>query len=189
MRRIWFLLLAILTLAPPAAAQTPRIDELVILERGIYRAETVGPSHYVGTAGPIHTVDRVKLLANTTSIPAHRFTRFGVRYLVKGEPNGALVELRMVTRFPEDGVLDPHTNRRYVAHEYRLPVRIGVAAYREFNLDQEWERIGGEWTFEFWAGERKLREQLFCLFRPDEPTTSSGCTAVVGANQHPSTYQ
>lgn len=189
MRRIWFILLIILTTAPPAAAQTSRIDELVIFERDIYRAETVGPSHYIGTAGAIHTVDRVKLLANTTSISADRFTRFGVRYLVKGVPNGALVELRMVTRFPENGILEPHTNRRYVAHEYRLPVRIGVPGYREYNLDQDWERIAGEWVFEFWVGERKLQEQSFCLFRPDEPATSSGCTTVVGTNQHLSTHQ
>ncbi|MGB3272962.1 MAG: hypothetical protein WBA66_08690 [Xanthobacteraceae bacterium] len=189
MRQIWFLLLVILTLAPPAAAQTPRIDELVILERGLYQAATVGPSHYVGTAGPIHTVDRAKLHASTTSVPADRFTRFGVRYLVKGEPNGALIELRMVTRFPEVGVLDPHTNRRYIAHEYRLPVRIGVPGYREYNLDQDSERITGEWTFEFWVGERKLREQSFCLFSSDEPAASSACTVVLGANQHSSTYQ
>lgn len=137
MRWIWFLLVALVP--SHAAGQSARIDEVVVLERGVYRAETAGPSQHHGTAGRLHTVQRIKLLADTTSIPARRFTRFGLRYLVKGAPHGTLVELRMVTRFPRDGVVEPPGDRRHFEHEYRLPVRIGISGYREYYLDESWE--------------------------------------------------
>ncbi len=179
MRWIWFLLVALVP--SHAAGQSARIDEVVVLERGVYRAETAGPSQHHGTAGRLHTVQRIKLLADTTSIPARRFTRFGLRYLVKGAPHGTLVELRMVTRFPRDGVVEPPGDRRHFEHEYRLPVRIGISGYREYYLDESWEVAFGEWVLEFWLGSLKLQEQSFCLFDPDAPAPSSGCTIVVGS--------
>jgi len=49
-------------------------------------------------------------------------------------------------------------------NEYEITGRAGMRAYREFQFDQSWEIVPGEWTFEFWHGKEKIGEQKFCVF-------------------------
>ncbi|MDT9702363.1 DUF3859 domain-containing protein, partial [Streptomyces sp. P17] len=87
---------------------------------------------------------------STTTIPARQSLRFGLRYVVEGAPAGARVELRLVTVFPEPGLLDPASGVRHYESEYTIRGSIGTQAYREFMFDHTWEIVAGEWIFEFW---------------------------------------
>ena len=169
-------------LSTTSAAHSPRIDNVTIFERGIYRAYTLGASDRSGTMGPLQRVHGIRLIKSTTAVPARRGTRFGLRYLVNGNPRGETVELRMVTRFPESGVFDPHAGRRHYTHEYSMTATTGTAAYRDYHLDDDWEVEPGRWTFEFWLGDRKLAEQEFCLYDPSDPRTAAGCMSLIGWN-------
>ena len=148
------------------------IQRVVIIERGQYHAVSGGLSPRIGNMGPLHAVHSVQLIAGTNTIPARRNTRFGLRYVVEGSPAGASVELRMVTRFPDGGLEEPGTATRHNTHEYRLPVKLGVPGYRDYNLDEEWEVVPGLWVFEFWQGGRKLKEEVFCLVDPGQAITA-----------------
>jgi hypothetical protein len=159
-------------------AQAQRVDRIVIFERGQYIARTSVVSPRSGTMGQLRTVRDAHLLAATTSIPARRHNRFGLRYVVQGEPRAATVELRMVTRFPDGGIVDPATGRRHFTDEYRMPVQIGARNYRDYQLDEHWEAVPGRWTFEFWLNDRKLKEQEFCLFDPVKPAVNA-CTQAI----------
>jgi hypothetical protein len=76
--------------------------------------------------------------------------------------------------------LQPATGQRHVVNEYRMPVRLGVPAYRDYTLDEAWEVVPGRWQFEFWHGDRQLKQQEFCLFNPSVSLSESCAAAVSG---------
>lgn len=181
--RAWLLtLLSLATVATTTHADNHIINGVKIFERGQYHAVSAGLSPRIGSMGPLHTVHSVQLIANTASIPAQHRVRFGLRYVVEGHPRGAAVEVRMLTRFPNGGLLEPSTGQRHTVHEYRMPVLLGVPGYRDFSLDEVWEVVPGRWQFEFWYGDRKLKEQEFCLFDPAGPLPVT-CPQTVSSTQ------
>jgi len=125
--------------------------------------------------GPTQTVRAARLISNTTLIPTRRQTRFGLRYVIDGQPHGGVVTIRMVTRFPERGLVDPDTSRVWQRNEYYVSTRIGAIHYRDYTLDHPWEASPGPWVFEFWIGERKLKEQAFCLYDPAKHPSEHKC--------------
>lgn len=168
--------------ARPLPANSAQANRIVVLEHGIYWAETAGISGASNADRYVYQVQHSKLLRSTTSIPARRWVRFGLRYMVVGAPAGATVRLRMITRYPPSGILDPETRKRTFRHEYTVNAVIGGVSYRDYHFDHAWEIVPGRWIFEFWQGERKLGEQEFCVTDHDHalPTTARGCTALTG---------
>lgn len=167
-----------------ASGSGPTVERVSILERGIYSAESTGSIAALGTVGYVEKVRNAKLLENTTSIPGRKALRFGVRYFVSGVPNGTEVELRLVTRFPGEGLtvgVDERT--RHLHSEYKMRMALGSTGYREFQFNDKREIVAGEWTFEFWFGSRKVGEQKFCVYdaEAEQPTGRHRCSAMVAA--------
>lgn len=178
-RRQWQLLALLILIPSHAAGEAPRIDRVVIFERGIYRAQSTGMPHPAVSMRPVSGVQNSQLIDSTTTVPARHLTRFGLRYVVNGAPHGAVVGLRMITRYPDGGLLDPVSRQRHFQHEYNIDVQIGVPGYRDYNLDEDWEVVPGRWVFEFWIGIRKLGEQQFCLFEPTSPKAVMDCMKLI----------
>lgn len=86
-----------------------------------------------------------------------------MRYVITGAPVGAPVDIRLVTRFPEAGLLDPVSGVRHYQSEYTIRGTIGTPAYREFMFDRSWEIVSGECVFEFWQAGRNIGMQKFCV--------------------------
>jgi hypothetical protein len=150
---MWRRCLVVLFLALPSGyleAQTPRIDNIIILEKGIYRADIFARTERAGTSGPINTVGEVKLLSSTTTIMGVKGVRFGMRYVLTGAPTGADVELKMVTIFPPAGLRDPTTGKTHYHDEHFIARKIGNKSYRDYCLENDWEVVPGVWTFQFW---------------------------------------
>jgi hypothetical protein len=145
------------------AADVSGIATVSVLERGIYAAVDEGRPIARGSLGPVSSVAHVSLIESTELIPGRRTLRFGLRYVVEGPARGRSVDLKLVTRFPDAGLLDPATGVRHTASEYTIATRIGIAAYREFQFHQPWEIVPGQWTFEFWVADRKIGSQQFCV--------------------------
>jgi hypothetical protein len=146
-----------------AQAHQHRVDGASVLERGIFRAQSGGAPVGHSTFGPITKVWDFSLVQSTTTIPARKSLRFGLRYVITGAPAGTTVEIKFVTRFPESGLLDPITGVRHHESEYTGRRVIGAPAYLEFRFDRSWEIVSGEWVFEFWHEGQKIGTQKFCV--------------------------
>ena len=166
-------------------ADEHRVDRASVLERGIFQAQSGGPIGH-SSFGPVMKVRDVSLVRSTTTIPARKSLRFGLRYVIDGVPAGARVEIKLVTRFPEAGLLDPITGVRHHESEYAILGTVGAPAYREFRFDRSWEIVPGEWVFEFWHGGRKIGMQKFCVLDTEtapheaDPLRSSNCAFLIG---------
>jgi len=167
-----------------AAADPPRVQKVSILERGIYEAEPKGPSGVRGALGPVQRVQAVTLVTSTATIPGRKSVRFGVRYMVVGAPRGAPVDVKLVTAFPNGGIVDSRDGRTHLRSEYTVRSAIGSIGYREFHFDDASEIIPGYWTFEFWVGASKVGEQTFCIYEIHQkhslpPPTSAVCSVPI----------
>lgn len=161
-----------------AAADTSRVEKVSILERGVYQATPKGPSSVRGTLGPVQRVQGATLVTSTTTIPGRQSLRFGVRYMVIGAPRGAAVDIKLVTAFPNGGLVDPKDGRTHLRSEYTVRGAIGSIGYREFHFDDPSEIIPGYWTFEFWVGASKVGEQKFCVYDTIQTQLQSTSTDV-----------
>lgn len=163
-----------------------RVDRASVLEPGIFQAQSGGPPVGHSSFGAVTKVRDVSLVQSTTTIPARKSLRFGLRYVVDGTPVGAKVEIKLVTRFPEEGLLDPITGVRHHVSEYTVRGVVGAPAYREFRFDQSWEIVSGEWVFEFWHAGRKIGMQKFCVIDVESaphastPLQSANCAFLIG---------
>lgn len=161
-----------------------RVERVRVLERGIFHASSGNKPISQSNLGVVANVRDISLVRSTTTIPARKSLRFGVRYVIAGLPLGASVELRLVTIFPQAGLLDPVAGVRHYKSEYTIAGAIGVPAYREFMFDQSWEIVAGEWLFEFWQGGRKLGSESFCILdaesMPHQSDSKADCEFLIG---------
>lgn len=174
-------------LGSSSPADEYRVDRVSVLDRGIFQASSGDLPSGHSSFGPITKVRGVSLVRSTTTIPARKSLRFGLRYVITGVPRGAPVEIRLVTRFPETGLLDPVSGVRHYQSEYAIRGAIGVPSYREFMFDQSWEIVPGEWIFEFWQGGRNIGMQKFCVIDAESPqqalpSQGANCGFLIGAN-------
>jgi hypothetical protein len=157
-----------------------------VLERGIFQAQSGGPPVVHSSFGPVTKVRDASLVQSTTTIPARKSLRFGLRYVITGTPAGARVEIKLVTRFPETGLVNPITGVRHHESEYTIRRVVGAPAYREFRFDRPWEIVSGEWVFEFWHAGRKIGMQKFCVTDAEsapheaDPLQSANCAFLIG---------
>lgn len=174
-RSLWIVGLLLFAFLPVSAAlpDQHRVDRVSVFERGIYRASGGGSPIAVSSFGSVTKVRDVSLVQSTTTIFARKSLRFGLRYVIAGSPSGAPVDIRLVTRFPTGGVLDPVAGTRHYASEYNIRGAIGVPAYREFMFDQSWEIVAGEWVFEFWQAGRNIGSQRFCVLDAESTPNQS----------------
>lgn len=177
-------LLAALLPTPTLHAQIAQIERIDIFDAGIYCADTIQKvADPNAPGGHRNVVTNVRLLKRTTRVPALLGTRFGMRYAIIGTPNGALVNLRLVTKVPPPGLHDQKSGKIIMVNEYAMAGSIGANGYREYHLEYDWEALPGVWSFELWDDKRKRAEQSFTLTKPqaDQTRDSLGCAPVIGS--------
>lgn len=159
-------LLGVLSVAICSPALDVSAHEIAVsvVERGIYTAETEpSPAGH----NRVHRVRNIELKESTTTVPGQVGLRFGLRYLVSGAQSASAVPIRLVTRYPAQGLPDPESSERLYHREFQIVVRTASMGYWEFHFDRNWEVVPGEWSFEFWQGTHKLGEQKFCVLPPE----------------------
>jgi hypothetical protein len=132
-----------------------------IIERGVYRAETVSRTITKEATGVLNTVANPQLISEGPVVYGNLGVRFGIRYVVSGTATTD-VDLRFVIRFPPAGLRDPK-GRRYSVSEQSMSVQAGAAYYWEYHLENDWEIVPGAWHFEIWSNANKLAQQTFCV--------------------------
>jgi hypothetical protein len=161
-------IVAVLALATTvnACGQAPKVNGIEIVETGIYRVEIAKTTQAPGTAtGVQDELTNVKLVSNTTTVPALIGTKFGIRYRVVGSPDRASVKLTVIVRFPGEGVRNPKTGERKAQDVTSWTRNIGVVTYSGYSFDESWELLPGTWMFEVLHEGRKLAEQSFTVVK------------------------
>ncbi len=159
--------IAILLAVISSAGQAQTVQRIEITEYGIYKSEIEKKVATPGTpSGSVNILKDIRHVKTTTTVPAQLGANFGFRYKVIGQPDGATVRLRKVTIIPRPGIHNPKTGNTTVRSEYFLDRKIGETSFTNFTLEDAWEVVPGTWTFELWAGDRKLASQSFTLVKP-----------------------
>jgi len=162
---LYFLLL--LFCSSSVCAQAPRIDRINIVAKGIYQAEVTKTVEDRGQAtGQRQIVGNIKLVENTTSIPARNPILFGFDYVIVGAPDGAHVSVKVLAIYPKEGLKNPKTHETTYRDEYAIERTVGATHFKGYKIDSDWEAVPGVWTFQIWHHNRKLAEQSFTLVKP-----------------------
>jgi hypothetical protein len=166
MLRLLPLSFVLLVVTAPSRAQAQQVDRIEIVEWGIFRndqeARVPAPDTPTGTR---NLVRNVRLQQATTTIPALVGMKFGFRFKVVGSPPGARVSLKVVTRFPSQGVTNPAKRKTFATSEFSSDAIVGEITYRGYSFDQDWEVETGPWTLELWHDGRRLAEKQFMVTR------------------------
>jgi hypothetical protein len=171
MKRFTWVSIVLVALAVSAHAQT--VERITISNPGIYRSETEKIEDAPNSVrGVFRTVRNPQLIEQTKRIPGLLGTHFGVNFRVAGQPDGASVTIRFVTRFPAPGLRDPKTGKTILTSENDRQFRIGEFAYRGFTFDESWEIVPGVWALEFWFEGKLLAAQKFEIVKADTPAQS-----------------
>lgn len=147
----------------PAAAEAPRVDTIRILRFGEYHDTLVRTEQVPEAAtGNWRVVTDVRLLQETDTLCARLGLNFGFEYVLEGHPAGTTVQVELITRFPEPGLVN-EAGRRFLVNSRPWPLTIGGYAFRSYLFEVAWEMVPGQWTFEIHHQGRKIGEKSFTI--------------------------
>lgn len=153
---------------PSAAAQ--EVKDVEILWVGTYRiAETKAVEDAAAPTGYRYVAQGIEPVLQTQRIPAAIGTRFGIAYVLKGEPEGAAVPVQAFWRFPPQGISNPETRTTIFEWKTReLQCRIEQQPFclMGYPLQHAWELVPGRWVLEIWVKGEKAVETSFDLYAP-----------------------
>lgn len=166
MRLLLGLLLG-LTAMSIAAAEDGTVTAIEVVSKGIYQV-TVGepiadPNAPTGFAAPPVTFTNSEA---TDTVPAAIGTEFGMEYRVVGAPQGADVNLDIVTIYPPAGLTDPRLAEPIRESRFQRTKKIGEVEYVGYGFEDDWEMVAGTWSLQIWYAGRKLFDESFTVTEP-----------------------
>jgi hypothetical protein len=133
----------------------------------------------------------IQMVKTTNRIPLVKDAHMSLQYRIWNLPEQpAYIKLRRVLKHPAmtlpDGKVSTGSDYMINGH-----VSIGqVIAYTGDGLNEEYEMLEGEWTFQIWYQDKKLVEQTFVTYWPDEAEVQSlGRLSPPGRIKHSNTSQ
>lgn len=142
-----------------------------VSQPGLYRLVRSGgvvndPNTSTGKAMSKPVVERVKL---TLRIPLIKSAQMYFQYRIWPLPDQpAYVDLRRVLKHPAMTLPDGSVS---TGSDYMIKGRVSVnqvIAYTGYGLDEDYELVEGDWVFQIWHKDKKLIEQTFTTYRPNE---------------------
>jgi hypothetical protein len=151
----------------PTNAIPPRVDQIEIIESGLYNTETLEQVRDPTSATGIRRYVTATLKEPTTVIPAQLNTHFGVRYKVIGEPAGAFVDLKIIKKFPRL-MRDPKRPIKdaKITSVFDTTVTIGDSNFSGYAFDHPYEILDGAWTWEIYYRDKKVAEKVLTVAKP-----------------------
>lgn len=107
-------------------------------------------------------------IRETDRIPIKKDTILGYQYRLSNLPDTPTVQLRRILRHPEFRLPDGSVN---TGSDYIINKRVEhneVFAYDVYALNENYEMVEGEWTFQIWYGDHLLVQQKFTTVHADE---------------------
>lgn len=149
-----------------AAAGAQEATGVDVYEYGIYQRGEILGEFAPPNKGYRHTaVSGMRHLETTRVIPGRLGVTFGVRYRIRGGL-GFMVPVRVVLRFPPQGLLSPGYDEPLFVDETEVMRELGGDNFSAHTFDYPWEIEPGIWTIEFWSGDKKLGEEQFEVITP-----------------------
>ena len=142
-----------------------------VARSGIYRMVRSGgvvndPKTGTGKAVAHPVVQFVKA---TQRIPLIKGAQMYMQYRLWYLPDKlAYADLRRVLKHPKMTLPDGSVT---TGSDFKIKRRVNsnqVIAYTGYGFDENYEMVEGEWTFEIWYEGKKLIEQTFTTYKPDE---------------------
>jgi hypothetical protein len=166
--RLLFVALVLALFSTAGQAQDVSIGRVDIVESGLYRVQQTGEiiQNENTAMGDIRPAAAHKILKLTTIVPGKKGVSFGVRFIVRGKPEGAITKITFITKYPPQGLRNPDTGRTSHESNFEWPVEIGKTDSRTYSFDSAWEAQPGEWALEFWYQGKKLGGQTFTVVAP-----------------------
>ena len=148
--------MTLLGLLVGAAQAEPLIRTVEIVDYGVYvtGGGTKVPAEKTAN-GWVRPTDIFERKDRTDQICAKLGLSFGIEYVVEGVPNGEVVVVEMVTRFPPAGVVNDK-GQRFGENRFPWQIVIGKQSHRTFTFDEAWELVPGRWSLEFFKNGRKI---------------------------------
>ena len=106
--------------------------------------------------------------ANTDSIPLQKGIRFGYRYWLKLPGEVKRPSLTRVLIHPEMTLPDGTVVTRSSRTISKRATHGIVTAIDAYGISEDYQLVEGEWVFQIWHDGRKLVEQKFTTYKPDE---------------------
>ena len=147
-----------------SAAQVPTIEHMYITEYGLY---TGGEQSCYRDEQGVQRCEQTNIrhTETTLTVPARLGVHFGVRFWVSGTPDAAKVKLTRVWLFPDPGLKSPALKEPIHRREQTETVAIGSGDFTTYAFDDLWELVPGNWTLEYWQGDRKLLSETFTVVK------------------------
>lgn len=142
-----------------------------VSQRGLYRMVRSGgvKDDPDTSTGKVVSHPVIQLVESTERIPLVKGAQMYLQYRIWPFPDRpAYVDLRRVLKHPEMELPDGSIS---TGSDFKIKRRISsnhVIAYTGYGFDEDYELVEGEWVFEIWYKDKKLIEQKFTTYWPDE---------------------
>jgi hypothetical protein len=146
-------------------AQQITVDRIEIVTFGIYSPGKITERESLPGTNGITLREGRNLLSQTETVPGTIGATFGIEYILHGTPNGRVVKLNYVTRFPASGMVNGK-GQKLEKSQFEWNDTIGKNAVRTYTFDNAWEIVPGDWTMEFYYEGRKIGEKRFTVTAP-----------------------
>lgn len=111
----------------------------------------------------------VEFIRSTERIPLIKGGQMYLQYRIWPLPaQPAYADLRRVVKHPEMTLPDGSVS---TGSDYMIKGKVSsnqVIAYTGYGLDEDYELVEGDWIFEIWYQDKKMIEQKFTTYQPDE---------------------
>jgi hypothetical protein len=163
--RDWLLVILLAWLPVSIAQAAPKAT---VLDYGYY--EFTGKSERLAntftTTGYV-TRGEVKLVEKTHRIPVQQGRLFGFRFRIDNmDENVGVIPLELVVRHPEMHKPDGSSSTGY---RYRVELKVDQGMLEDktgYRLNEPYELVEGEWSFEYRFMNRTLLKQTFTTYKP-----------------------
>jgi hypothetical protein len=139
------------------------ITEAKILKYGICTATKIKKVSAKTASGKMNIQKDMEFIENTTEIPATIGTSFGIRWVVKGKPEGRQIKLRVKGIHPP---MKRPKKEDITTYEYTTKIKIGSIGWNNYTFERDGELLPGKWTFQIYYKDRKLLEKTFNVYLP-----------------------
>lgn len=142
-----------------------------VIKAGLFRVIRSGgvvdsPSSSTGKAIAKPVIELVKV---TDRIPLIQDAHMSLQYRIGNIPGDvSWLDLRRVLQHPQMTLPDGSTT---TGSDYMIKGRVNagqITAYTGYGLNEDYEMVEGEWVFQIWYEDKKMIEQKFTTYRPDD---------------------
>jgi len=142
-----------------------------VSKRGLYRMVRSGGvvDDDKTTTGKVISNPVIQQVTSTERIPLVKGAQMYLQYKIWSLPNQpAYVDLRRVLKHPEMTLSDGTVTTGSDFEVKRKVSSNHVIVYTGYGFDEDYEMVEGDWIFEIWYQDKKLIEQKFTTYWPDE---------------------